>query len=911
MSEKPFTAIMVSETHWDRAWYVPFQVFRIRLVRLVDRLIELLDRDPEFRSFMLDGQMLPVEDYFEIRPERRADLERLVRAGRLHVGPWYALADEYLVSPEALIRNLIIGMRMAGELGAVMREGYVPDAFGHIGQLPQILHGFGIESAVFWRGVGDEGEELGNEFWWQAPDGTRVLAIHMRDGYHNAANLGYPMRWGDPSAMEFDMELAIEQLRRALDILKPYARTPYLLLMNGIDHSEAEPLVPKIIAKANEALADVHVEHSSLSDFISRVRTRIDRDTLPTFQGEFNRGRYAVILQSVYSTRMYLKQANDRVQTLLERYAEPLSAWAWLLGCNYPVAFLDAAWRKLLKNHAHDDICGCSADIVHREMMTRFGEAEQIGATLARDHYRYLMHQIDRTAQPGVPFVLYNPLAWPRTETMELHLHFDRLDDTANNFRLVDAAGRPVPFQVLERNEYFEPEVLKANRKQEVRAAVAVRDLPACGYRVYFALPGTASPEVEAPIQLLPNGMENQYLRVEINADGSLNVLDKTTGRQFSQLGYFCDEEDAGDEYDYSPCPNPLRISSLDRPARTHLVHAGPLQVTYAISTMLPLPVSLTTDRQRRSSDLVDCPITSTVTLYWDSCVVSIRTQVDNRARDHRLRVCFPTGIQANHATADGHFDVISRPIDLPVVQGWAQPPVPTRHQRHFVDVSDGQMGLAVFNRGLPEYEVLRDGGRNTIAVTLLRCVDSISRGDLLTRPDHAGIPCPAPEGQCQGEHTFDYAIYPHSGDWQSVYRAAYTWHTPALLRRGDEHEGYIPGEVWPEHSPNEDLGVPVKLKLLDLRGSLPPELSFLTLQPETLVLSAVKRSERGDSLIVRFYNPTAEAVQATVTLFRPIRHAQLVNLGEESQAELPVDGRGTVSLSVRGKQVCTLALRV
>lgn len=911
MSEKPFTAIMVSETHWDRAWYVPFQVFRIRLVRLIDRLIELLDRDPEFRSFMLDGQMLPIEDYLEIRPERRADLERLVRAGRLHVGPWYALADEYLVSPEALIRNLIIGMRMAEELGAVMREGYVPDAFGHIGQLPQILHGFGIESAVFWRGVGDEGEELGNEFWWQAPDGTRVLAIHMRDGYHNAANLGYPMRWGDPSAMEFDMELAINQLRQALTILKPYAHTPYLLLMNGIDHSEAEPLVPKIIAKANETLPDVYIEHGSLSDFITRLRAHVDHDTLPVFQGEFNRGRYAVILQGVYSTRMYLKQANDRVQTLLERYAEPLSAWAWVLGRDYPAAFLDAAWRKLLKNHAHDDICGCSVDTVHREMMTRFGEAEQIGAILTRDHYRYLMHQIDRTAQPGVPFVLYNPLAWPRTETMELRLHFDRLDDTANNFCLVDAAGRPVPFQVLERHEYFEPEVLKANRKQEVRAAVAVRDLPSCGYRVYFALPGAASAEVEAPLQILPNGVENRYLRVEINADGSLDVLDKETGHRFRQLGYLCDEEDAGDEYDYSPCPHPLRISSLGRPARIQRVHAGPLQVTYEISTTLPLPVSLTEDRQRRSHEIVECPITTSVTLYWDSRVISMRTTVDNRARDHRLRVCFPTDIHADHAMADGHFDVIGRPIDVPKVQGWAQPPVPTRNQRRFVDVSDGRIGLAVFNRGLPEYEVLRDGGRNTIAVTLLRCVDNISRGDLLTRPEHAGIPCPAPEGQCQGEHTFEYAVYPHSGDWRSVYRAAYTWHTPALLRRGDEHEGYIPGEVWPEHSPNEDLGVPVKLRPLDLSGSLPPELSLLTLQPETLVLSAIKRSERGDSLIVRFYNPTAEAVQATVTLFRPIRSAQLVNLGEEPQAEVPVDAQGSVSLPVRGKQVCTLALRI
>ncbi|MGD8516498.1 MAG: hypothetical protein PVG54_05965, partial [Anaerolineae bacterium] len=190
MTDEPIRAILVSHTHWDRAWYVPFQVYRVRLVRLIDRLLDLLAREPDFRCFTLDGQMLPVIDYLEVRPERRADLERLVRAGRLSVGPWYVLPDEYLVSPEALIRNLMLGLRLAQGLGAVMREGYAPDAFGHIGQLPQILQGCGIGSAVFWRGLGDEGEELGNEFWWQAPDGSRVLAIHLREGYGNMAKMG-------------------------------------------------------------------------------------------------------------------------------------------------------------------------------------------------------------------------------------------------------------------------------------------------------------------------------------------------------------------------------------------------------------------------------------------------------------------------------------------------------------------------------------------------------------------------------------------------------------------------------------------------------------------------------------------------------------------------------------------------
>ena len=184
---EPYRAIVVSETHWDRAWYVPFETFRIRLVRLIDRVLDILDHDSEFRSFMLDGQMLPIEDYLEIRPERRADLARYAQSGRLVVGPWYVLADEYLVSPESLIRNLMVGARMAKALGGFMGEGYVPDAFGHISQLPQIFAGTNLRSAIFWRGIGDEGAGLGNEFWWQSPDGacefwlcTCAMAITMR-----------------------------------------------------------------------------------------------------------------------------------------------------------------------------------------------------------------------------------------------------------------------------------------------------------------------------------------------------------------------------------------------------------------------------------------------------------------------------------------------------------------------------------------------------------------------------------------------------------------------------------------------------------------------------------------------------------------------------------------------------------
>jgi mannosylglycerate hydrolase len=857
--------------------------------------------------------VLPVEDYLEVRPERRGDLERLIRTGRLLVGPWYVLADEYLVSPEALIRNLLIGLRVAQELGGAMCEGYAPDAFGHISQLPQILAGFGIDSAIFWRGVGDEGEDLGSEFWWEAPDGSRVLAIHLCEGYGNVANLGYPIPWGDSSAMEFDVDRAVVRLREVIDRLRARSHGDTVLLMNGTDHVEADPHVPEAIARANEVFDDVEIEHGTLSDYVARVRTATG-DKLPAFRGEFNRSRYAFGLQGVYSSRMYLNQANEWAQTLLECYAEPLSAWAWLLGEPYPAAFLDLAWRKLLQNHPHDDICGCSADAVHRENMARYGEVEQLGQTLARDACRAIMQRIDRTAPKGVPFVLFNPTAWSRTETVEVELEFERGDVTADSFHLVDAAGQVVQQQCLNQAPRFETEVGRSNDLQIVRLAVTLEALPACGYRVYYARRGPAPepPALEQPVEVFPNGMENRYLRVEIQADGTLTLLDKGTGCSFEGLAYYVDDEDAGDTYDYSPCPNPESLSTRGKLASIRRLHAGPLQASYEIAHTWLLPSALSQDRQRRSHERVSCPVTTMVTLRHDSRQVDLCTTVDNRARDHRLRVCFPTSIETGVAHADGHFDVLARPIapqGMLTGAGWGQPPVPTRHQRYFVDLSDGEAGLGILNRGLAEYEVLPGGSgeRNTLAITLLRCVGYLSRGDgdMPTRPGLAGPPLPTPEAQCLGSHSFEYAILPHLGDWRQVYRDAYTFRAPVYLRRGTEHEGYTPSQA--------DLEVwgTAGLKPLDLKGALPGELSFLSLEPETVVLSAVKQAEHDGRLIVRFYNPTGDQVEATLRTFHPIRSVQEVSLNEEGLAELQPVEEHAVALAVGGRQAKTVALQL
>src|SRR5437868_12982472 len=347
--------ILVPHTHWDREWYQTFQQFRIRLVRTIDKLLDILDRDDKFSHFMLDGQTIVLDDYLEVQPEQEERLKRHIRAGRIQVGPWYLQPDEFLVSGESLIRNLQIGLQRAAEFGGGMRIGYVPDCFGHIAQLPQILQGFGIDNAVFWRGVGAEAHK--SEFYWAAPDGTQVLVIHL------AGPLGY----SNARLMPLEKEEFATRVELLTAQILPKATTNTLLFMNGSDHLEPQDGLPKTIEAANTLLAHINPEHEklftlygsleidgqvkhvdsihvrigTLPQYIQAVQQQIELSpnaSLQVLSGEMRSSQYSHLLPSVLSTRMWIKQQNTATEHLLERWVEPLTVWAWKLGAPYPKA---------------------------------------------------------------------------------------------------------------------------------------------------------------------------------------------------------------------------------------------------------------------------------------------------------------------------------------------------------------------------------------------------------------------------------------------------------------------------------------------------------------------------------------------------------------------------------------------
>lgn len=935
------TVFILPHTHWDREWYLPFERFRMRLVRTVDQLLTIMRTDPTYERFTLDGQSIILDDYLAIRPHQEQALRALVAQRRLAVGPWYVLPDEFLVSGEALIRNLMIGRHKATRFGPPVDVGYLPDSFGHIAQLPQILRGFGITSAMLSRGVGDEGETLGSEFWWEALDGSRVLLVHQVRGYCNGAALGYPLPTVVFEGRDPDLDLAVGRVRRELELLTPYARAGVILLNNGCDHLPPSPHLPRIIDHLRRAFPEVQWRWGTPAEVVEEIIAR--HPTLGAWKGELRGSRYAPLIPGVLSTRIYLKQANEEAQTLLERWAEPVATAAWALGDPYPGDFLGYAWGLLLQNHPHDSICGCSVDAVHREMLTRFERVRAIGDEIRARSLRAIAERINTAAlTSGLPLVVFNPLNWSRTEPVRCTVSLP--SNMVPRLRIVDSLGRPVPHQVLGRSH----EVLAQERVEAVQMAERLRCLShelETAWGVHFAAfrlrrgtlvveaadPGVCPPDVVDRIAAVlrprrgpmtvkierslleiaflaadvpPVGyktfvltsrrtrtpapsrgivtvrgrtIENANIAVQVATDSGIVLRHRDTGRIY-RGHVFEDTADAGDEYDYSPVGE-RAILTFGVKGRVETVQMGPVVGILRVHLPVRLPGGLEEHRRRRKRRHVECPVTVDVTIAAGSRRVEFKTTVENHAEDHRLRVLFPTGVTATHSAADTQFGVVERPVGRPQGDGWVQPPQPTAPHESWVDISNGRTGLAVLSVGLPEHEVTAEATGLTVALTLLRCVGRLSRNDLRTRAGHAGPGYATPEAQCQGVHHFRYALVPHVGGWQDadVVREALTMRVPL-----------------------------VAIATTRASGTLPVEHSFVAC--EGAIVSAIKQTATGNGVVIRVYNPTPEERRAVIRTAIPHRGVREVNLAEQHIGELASTGE-TIELPMRPFQIRTVTL--
>jgi mannosylglycerate hydrolase len=1028
--------ILVPHTHWDREWYQTFQQFRMRLVHTVDKLLDILDRDDAFTHFMLDGQTIVLDDYLEVEPQQEERLRHYIQAGRIQVGPWYVQPDEFLVSGESLIRNLQIGLRRASDFGEPMCIGYVPDIFGHIAQLPQILQGFGIDNAFLWRGVGSEVKK--SEFYWAAPDGTKVLVLHLSDprGYSNARQM--PL---------VPAEFAARTEMLAAQIL-PKATTNTLLFMNGSDHLEPQDGLPAAIAAANSLLAHINPEHEkllaqmahtplngkqthyngmqvhigTLAEYVDTIKQHIyqhhgngngsgdqvsdgDSISLQVLSGELRSSQFAHLLPGVLSTRMWIKQQNSATEHLLERFVEPLTAWAEQLGASYPEGLVKLAWKYLLQDHPHDSICGCSLDQVHRENAVRFAQSQQVAEGVISQAMQHIAESVNTAppfATPHTPYkpiavVVFNPAPGPRSALVQATVQFP---GSLQNAAIVDEQGQQMPYTVVHRwtqeigsmpisremvaagvamagatepgqlihmaedmlgsilgqpDQSFAITRMHVDTEQQPGVAqleimIAQRDqstineqellageqqmlsilqredihtldakvidqaretlefvasgLPSNGLKTFWVYPrGLHDNEEQQPAAVrtrsaAKNRIENEWYRVEANVDdGTLTVTDKQTGAVFSGLHRFVDGGDVGDLYTYCPPERDTLVSSPLEPPHIEQFNTDAGCAMMRVHGSWSLPSACTADRKERSSTTTACQITSEIQLVPGVRRIDIHTRVDNQARDHRLRVIFPVSYTVEHVAAEGTFEVRTRPLgDLPSAEDsrdWLEQPVNTFPQKRFVDISNGEIGLGILNRGLPECEVLQNvpgiaPGQMAVAVTLLRGVEWLSRSDLATRRGHAGPPEFTPEAQCLGQHEFDFALVPHKGTWETD--------DALVLREAQEF-----------NTPVRSLVVPARTSVA--AQHLAPTASLVDFTPSSLVVSAIKRSNDGKGLIVRVYNPLSREIEATIRPGIASTRAFVANLQEEKQTQLSWQGEQgqPLHVSIRAGGIMTV----
>jgi hypothetical protein len=429
---EPIRVTVVPHTHWDREWYEPFERFLDRLVPMMDELLDLLDRG--FPHFHLDGQTAMIDDYLAVRPERAADLERHARGGGLSVGPWFTQMDEFLVSGESHIRNLERGLARARELGASLPPvGYLPDQFGHIGQMPQILAQAGIDRAAVWRGVPAAVDRTA--FWWEAPDGTRILTEYLIGGYSLGARLKEASNPRDLAAA----------LAHAVETLTPRSARDRYLVTAGSDHHGPDPTLPERLRDSGGSVPDLEPRIGPIADHVSGPPP----EDLPVWRGELRSSARAYLLPGVISSRIHQKRERARVESLVERYAEPLAAL--VPGVAWPAADLDRIWRLLLWNGAHDSVCGCSVDEVARAVDARLAEARGLAEGIVDGALAELGR---RVAEPGVlrfnpsPFERDGvpPLGWhvragreePVDEVVPVTVVDDRIDADGLRFTILD-----------------------------------------------------------------------------------------------------------------------------------------------------------------------------------------------------------------------------------------------------------------------------------------------------------------------------------------------------------------------------------------------------------------------------------------------------------------------------------------
>ena len=747
------TLHLTGNSHIDAAWLWPWTETVDVVKRTFGTALQLMD---EYPGYTYTQSAAAYNNWLADKyPQMNDEIKQRIQEGRWEVvGGMWVEPDLNLPDGESTARSILLGKRWyLDHYGVDVKVGWNPDSFGYNWQLPQIYKKSGIDFFVTQKMSWNDTNPLPLKlFWWEAPDGSKVLTY-------------FPHGYGDRNLNPVHLSAELAQARvfspgmtEMMDLygVGDHGGGPTRDMLDEADHwMEPGKIAPKM-------------EYGTALPYLSKVESEVAPESkvwnyrtiaegyqypaqppageisIPTWDDEL----YLEFHRGVYTTQANMKR-NLREAPEWTLNAEKYASLAWLDGDAYPGAELTDAWRKITFNDFHDLAAGSGIAVIYRDAQKDFNDVRWETGEISRKALHTVAERIDTHVASGVPVLVFNPLGWRRSGNVEFDV---QMPGAAEDVSVLDSHGAVLPSAVLSKNA----------QTNSFHLMVEARDIPAMGYEVLRVVPGKR--EFASDLKVTGTTLENANLRVTVDPKtGCITSLyDKKSGFETlaagscgNELEAFKDLPKQYDAWNIDPGTLDETPARLTQAESVQVVEHGPMRAVVRVT------------RTWQSSKFVQ-----DIVLYAGSDEADVVNDIDWHETHVLLKAAFTLSASSPFATYEIPFGTIERPTTRN--NSWEKARFEVPAQR-WADLGDAQHGFSLINESKFGYDAVG----NLLRLSLLRSPTS-----------------PDPDAD-RGHHHFSYALYPHAGDWKQAMTVRHGWEFNYKLAamQVESHTGSLPAE--------------------------------------------------------------------------------------------------------------------